>query len=274
MGSPIATGSSTAEITAAPAEASVAERPAAPSTAAATVPGPVVESPASPSAACAQDQPQEGGRHTSCRYPPENTCGLRDHERQHRTEQCPSPAETLTENQPGQKARHDADHDILKAAPLECGPTLCIVRGLVCAFDGFENRFRSRPHARRNITHFETRDDLVANDAGRPQIGQRPLKAIADFNSELSLLECDEQQDAVVGAFLTQLPRRGDTMGILFERLSLEGRKDQDRHLIAGFYLVRLQLCTELLRIVRRQDSGKVHYTARQGWDVQCRDWQ
>jgi hypothetical protein len=195
---------------------------------------------------------------------------LRHHERQYGAEQRPGAPETLAEDHAGQKAHDNANDDILKSAKIGRRSRLRLIANLIGAFDRPKNRFCSGSYAASNVTSLEAWHDLLANDAGRTQIGQCPLEAVTDLDPELPLLERDQQEDAVVRAFAAELPGGRDAMGVLLKRLSLERRKNQYCHLITGFLFVCFQLSAELLGVLNGNDSGTIHDAPGQRRDVQC----
>src|SRR4029079_14119107 len=131
--------------------------------------------------------------------------------------------------------------------------------GLIRAFNRLEDGVRSCAHTAGYVTCLEPRRNLLADDAGGTQIGQRDFEPIADLDPELPFLKHDEQEYAVVGPLLSELPRRRDTMGIRFERLSLEGRQNKDPDWVAGFFLVLLELFGKLGGVLSGQDCRKIH---------------
>src|SRR6185503_14336306 len=144
-----------------------------------------------------------------------------------------------------------------------------LLDSLIGAFDRLEDRVCPGPHAAREVTRLEVRRDLLADDAGRFQVRQCAFEAIADLNPELPFLERNEEKDAVVGPFLTELPGGRDAMGVLLERLSLEGREDQDGDLIAGLLFVRLELFCQLRGVIHGENAGKIYDAPGQRRDVQ-----
>lgn len=109
----------------------------------------------------------------------------------------------------------------------------CLLGRLIGSFNGLYNGADASHHPARHISDAKSWGDFISNDLRRSGIGQYAFQTVPDFNADLALLNRHQQQDAVVGALVTEFPRRRNTMREFFERFAVEGRNDQNRHLIA-----------------------------------------
>ena len=146
-----------------------------------------------------------------------------------------------------------------------------------CAVGPF-NRVQDRLHpggdAGRNIAGSKSGDNLVSDNLGRPRIGQHPFKPVADFQTNVSILDRHEKQDAVVGPLAAQLPRGGHSMGKVEQRLALQRWNDEDRHLIGRLGFVRRQIGGESLDYGRREDMRLIHDATTERRHIQRYGWK
>ena len=77
---------------------------------------------------------------------------------------------------------------------------------LIDAFNAFQNGVDPGHHSAGYIACAKPRHDFVTDNLRGAGVGQRAFEAIPDLDTDLSILDRDEQERAVVGAFLAQLP--------------------------------------------------------------------
>ena len=143
------------------------------------------------------------------------------------------------EAQPDDQSNNHRYHDLTYHIGILLGCRF--LSRLIGSLNRLQNRVDPGGHPARCITGAKPRDDLTSDNLRRSSIGQCAFQPIADFNTNLSFLHGDQEQDSVVGSFLTQLPRRRDTVGVGFERFPFEGWEHEHRDLVAGGLFVRLE---------------------------------
>src|SRR4051794_9993553 len=87
------------------------------------------------------------------------------------------------------------------------------------SFELADHRVDAIGHAFVEIARLELRRDHVANDATRRHVGQRPFETVADFDSKLAILRRNDEENAVVLAFLPELPRLEYTRCVFLDAL-------------------------------------------------------
>lgn len=70
-------------------------------------------------------------------------------------------------------------------------------------------------------------------------VGQDRLETVADFDSHGSLVRCDEDQDAIVGALAPEAPFLKQFDGVVFDGRAVEACHGRNGDLDAGFVLDR-----------------------------------
>ena len=71
------------------------------------------------------------------------------------------------------------------------------------------------------IAGAELRGDVFANDASASGVGNRALQSAADFDAYVMIVFRDQQQDAIVDAFASELPGIDHANGILLDLFGL-----------------------------------------------------
>jgi hypothetical protein len=177
----------------------------------------------------------------------------------------------MAEHDAGQCSDCDADYDVLeRGRPVaRSEPGRRSFGSAVGAFDGAENGADSGSNASRQIAGAEARHNFVSNDPGCAEVCQRPFETIPDFDADSPFMERDEQEDAVVGSLLAQLPGRRYTVGEFFERLAFERGKDQQSDLIAGAGFMDFQLSREFGNPLGRQNLCEIHDAASKPGDIE-----
>lgn len=115
------------------------------------------------------------------------------------------------EHEPDYQSDNDGDHDL----PYDIAvlPTYGFLGRLIRSFDRLQNGLNPGCHTTGHVAGAKSRNDLVSDDLRRPGICQNPLESIPDFDTNFSLPYRHQQQDAVVGSLLAELPCRRHTMG-------------------------------------------------------------
>jgi hypothetical protein len=140
-------------------------------------------------------------------------------------------------------------------------------------FAGFEDH-KDGAYARVNaaviVPGLEFRRYGVPNDASCDGIGDRAFKAISHLDAHAAVLRGHDEQDAVVFAFLAELPFLENRFRISFDALPFERRHREHRDLVARFVLLRPEPFRERFLHGRGQDFRVIGHAARKVRDVCC----
>ena len=114
-------------------------------------------------------------------------------------------------------------------------------RCVALAFELRDDRVDAVRDALVVVAGLELRRHHVADDAARRDVGQRAFETVTDFDAHLAVLRHDDDQHAVVLAFLPELPVLEHLGRVFLDRLAADRRHGQHRDLIARRLLVRLE---------------------------------
>ena len=131
-------------------------------------------------------------------------------------------------------------------------------RGQRLAVDHPHHAIRGRRDTAVEIAAAELWHDVLVDDAVGDGVGQRTLEAVADLDPDLSVLQRDQQQRAIVDALASELPGLRDAQRVLLDRLRLGRGDDQHRDLAALRLLERPQFRIERGDLVRRQGAREI----------------
>ena len=141
--------------------------------------------------------------------------------------------------------------------------------GLIGAFNGFQDSLDTGHDPAGDIARAKPGHDFVTNNLRGTSVGKHAFEPIPHLDTDLSIFDGDEQERAVVGAFLAKLPTRGYAVRKVEERIAFERRHDQNHHLIRGLLFMRFQFRLDLGRDIRGQDMGRIDDAAGQGGSIQ-----
>ena len=110
----------------------------------------------------------------------------------------------------------------------------------------------------------KVRRDVLFDDAPRERIRDRRLQPVTDFDPNLSLLDEDEEDQAVVVLLVADLPALGAADREVFEHFPTERGKDVDDELRAGGLLELRELVVERLGL-RGIEQGRLIGVERGG---------
>ena len=88
----------------------------------------------------------------------------------------------------------------------------------------------------------EVREDGFARDDARHRVGHERPRAVSSRDPHVPLVGRNEQQDAVVAFFVTDLPRATKPVGVIFDRIAFEAVDGRNDELPAALRLERLRL--------------------------------
>ena len=108
----------------------------------------------------------------------------------------------------------------------------------------------------------------ISNDASCQRIGERSLEPVPHLDAHAAVLRGHDEQDAVVLAFLTELPFLENRFRISFDALPFERGYGEHRDLVAGAVFMRLEPFRERFAHGRGQDLRVVGHTAGKVRDV------
>ncbi len=98
----------------------------------------------------------------------------------------------------------------------------------------------------------------LVQDLAREAIGDGRFQAIADLQPVAPLADGQQQQDAVVLAFLSHAPRVEDGVRDFLDRLAFERRQGDERHLRAGRLLHGRAVLLQRRLALRIHDAGEI----------------
>ena len=104
--------------------------------------------------------------------------------------------------------------------------------------------------------------DRLTDDLPRLGVRQRGLEPVANLESQLSVLDEHDEEDAVVEAFLAEAPLLEERARDVLQILTLERSEHRDRHLRARGSLALGQERFEPRALGRRQEPGVVVHPA------------
>src|SRR5262249_39700636 len=113
--------------------------------------------------------------------------------------------------------------------------------GLGLAFEDGDDRGHTVRNALVEIAGLELRRDDVPDDAASRPVAGRALEPVTHLDAQLPVLRCDHEQDAVVLALLSELPRPEDFDGVFLDGLVADRRHGEHRDLIARGLLMGLE---------------------------------
>jgi len=103
----------------------------------------------------------------------------------------------------------------------------------------------------REIAGAKARHDRVLDDQARDCVRQRAFDAVADLDAYFAFVRCNDQQGAVIFAFLADLPLPSELHAIIFDGSALQGFQRDHDELVA-----RLRLEVSELLCQRRARGG------------------
>src|SRR5262245_2886792 len=124
--------------------------------------------------------------------------------------------------------------------------------------DALEHGDRRRLEPGRVLPLAEAGHDHVADDLRGLGVGQRALEPVADLDPQLSVLDEDDEEDAVVELLLAQAPLLEEAVRDVLEVLAVERFEAGDRHLGAGGALALGQEGLDALALGRGKEPGVV----------------
>lgn len=172
----------------------------------------------------------------------------------------------IHEHKADEYSNNHSHHDLFKDIVLS--PRRGLLGCLIGSFNGLYDCVDGCRHTTGQIAGSKPRHELVPNDLGRTNVRQDPLQAIPDFNANLPFLDYDYEQDAIVGALVTELPAGRYTMRELFEGIPVEGWNGQYANLIARLGFMSRQLSGQRLNRGVRQDMGQINDSPSQRRDI------
>jgi hypothetical protein len=129
-------------------------------------------------------------------------------------------------------------------------PAATPIRGSIVSADGRElatslelldQRVYSGVDASRIIAGAKTRRDLVLDDQAGQCIGDDRLEPVTDLDPDFALVRRNQQNNAVIGPFLSDSPRPAQAVPIVLDRIALQVRHRHNHELSAAGLLQGLE---------------------------------
>ena len=175
-----------------------------------------------------------------------------------RRERAADPSEHAPQRRAASHREHEQERQHLEQArhALRRRARLRLGQGL--ALDDPQHAIDAGGDSAGEVAATELRDDVFLDDPVRGRVGQCALEAVTHLDPHPPILQCDQQDRAVIDAAATDLPGLGDADRVLLDFLGLRRRDDQHGDLAALRALERPQLRVERRGLVRRERSGKI----------------
>ena len=117
------------------------------------------------------------------------------------------------------------------------------------------------------------RRDVLADDARRKRIGDRPFESIADFDADLLFFREDEEDQSVAVLLLTDAPLLRAANGEVLDRIAFERWQRVDDELRTALLLEVLELAIQRVGLSGIEQTGLVREPlGGGGWAVERGD--
>lgn len=145
-------------------------------------------------------------------------------------------------------------------------PSCRIGQGL--AASDFYDRFYSRHYPAGIVVSAKMGHDDFTDDAAGDSVGENSFEAVADLDTQFAVISSDEQDDAVVESFFSDLPLLSYLDAETIDILSLETGYRKDRDLMAALLLKTGQALFQKTGAFKRQQAGVIVDSAAQQRDL------
>src|SRR5689334_4184130 len=172
---------------------------------------------------------------------------------------APQPAAAATAQQRKEKkCQHEKRQNKTNGKAAAGGGLAPLRFGQRLALRDFHHRGDPGFYAAGEIAVFETRRDLLVDNAIGDRVRQHASESVADFDAQLAVFRRDDEDRAVIEAFFTDLPLLGDFDAEVLDRLAFKTRDGEHDDLMTGRVLELLEALIERTRTVARHEAGVV----------------